>query len=88
MLVVVLPDMVVARDVLVLLMMLVVVLMVLVVLEGLAQVHHGIVLPSPSIHHDVVALVPMALVEHGKLRRRRLAPRGSCGGRCVGVAER
>lgn len=78
-LVVELADMIVSGDVLVLLVMLVLVLVVLVVLEGLPQVHvlHEVLLPCSPVHHNVVALVPMGLVEHAELLGRRLAPRRS-----------
>lgn len=78
-LVVELADMVVSRDVMVLLVMLVLMLVVLVVLERLPQIHllHEILVPSSPVHHNVLALVPMGVVEHAELLRRRLAPRGS-----------
>lgn len=72
-LMVVLPNMAVGCEILMLLMMLVLVLVVLIVLERLAKAHlHGsiVLLPCPPVHHDVVALVPMALVEHAELLRR------------------
>lgn len=55
-----------------------VVLVVLVVLERLAKAHlHPITLVARSpIQHRIVALVTMALVEHGKLLGR-LSPRRS-----------
>jgi hypothetical protein len=89
-LMVVLPNMAVTREILVLLMMLVLVLVVLIVLERLAKAHlHGsvVLLPCPPVHHDVVALVPMALVEHAELLWRRLAPGRSSWRRSVGVVE-
>lgn len=55
-----------------LLVVLVVLVMVLVMLEGLAKIHlHGIgLLPCPPVHHDIVGLMSMALVEHAELLRR------------------
>ena len=55
-----------------------VVLVVLVVLEGFAKAHlHPITLVAcPPIQHRVVALMTMALVEHGELLGR-LPPGGS-----------
>jgi hypothetical protein len=78
-LVVELADMVVSGNVLVLLVVLMLVLVVLVVLKRLPKVHvlHEVLLPSSPVHHDVVALMPMGLVEHAELLGRRLAPRRS-----------
>ena len=47
-------------------------LVILVVLERLAQVHlHPVSLViRAAIHHDIVALVAVALVEHAELLRR------------------
>jgi len=47
------------------------ILVALIMLERLAQIHlHSVALMTlPSIHHDIVALVPMALVEHTELLR-------------------
>lgn len=77
MLVVVLPSVGTAGVFLVLLVAVAMVLVILVVLERLPQVHlHAICLVAGApIHHDVVALVPMALVEHGKLLGRLAARR-------------
>lgn len=71
------------------LMVLVVLMMVLVMLEGLAEIHlHGIILlPCSPVHHDIVGLVPVGLVEHAELLRRR-PPRRSRRRRCVGIVER
>lgn len=89
-LVVVLACMVAPSYFLVLLVMLVLMLVVLVVLERLAEIHlHGVVLlAGASVHHDVVGLVPMALVEHAELLRRRLAPGRPRRGGGIGVGER
>jgi hypothetical protein len=75
-LVVELADMVVSDNILVLLVMLVLILVVLIVLKGLPKVHvlHEVLLACSPVHHDVVALMPMGLVEHAELLRRRLAP--------------
>jgi hypothetical protein len=39
---------------------------------------------SPAVHHNIVALVPVALVEHAELLRR-LRPRRACRGGCIWV---
>lgn len=63
-----------------LLVVLVLVMMVLAMLKGFAEIHlHGVVLlPAPTVHHNVMGLVSVALVKHGKLLRRRPhgGPRG------------
>jgi hypothetical protein len=89
-LVVELADMVVSGNVLVLLVMLVLILVVLIVLKRLPKVHvlHEVLLACSPIHHHVVALMPMGLVEHAELLRRRLAPRRSRWRGGVGVGER
>jgi hypothetical protein len=55
-----------------------VVLVVLIVLKRLPQIHlhPKALMAPPPIHHHIVALVPMALVEHAELLRR-LPPRRS-----------
>lgn len=55
-----------------LLVMLMVLVMVLIVLEGFAKAHlHGIILLTCSpVHHDIVGLVPVILIEHAELLRR------------------
>jgi hypothetical protein len=75
-LVVELADVVVSRDVMVLLVVLMLMLVVLIVLKGLPQVHllHEVLVASSPVHHNVLALVPMGVVEHAELLRRRLAP--------------
>lgn len=67
-----------ARMFLMLLVTVPVVLVVLVVLEGFAKAHlHSVTLVAcPPIQHRIMALVTMALVEHGELLRR-LPPGGS-----------
>jgi hypothetical protein len=89
-LVVELADMVVSGNVLVLLVMLVLILVVLIVLKRLPKVHvlHEVLLACSPVHHHVVALMPMGLVEHAELLRRRLAPRRSRWRGGVGVGER
>jgi hypothetical protein len=74
---------------LVLLVAVAMVLVVLAVLEGLAQVHlHGIALvASAPVHHDIVGLVPVALVEHAELLGGRLSRGRWRWGRSVGVVE-
>lgn len=89
-LVVVLSHMAVPSKILMLLVMLMLMLVVLIVLKRLAKAHlHSsiVLLPCPPVHHNVVALVPMALVEHTELLRRRLAPRRSSWRRGIGVIE-
>jgi hypothetical protein len=78
-LVVVLPAMVVPRDVLKLLVMLVLMLMVLVVLKRLAKVHllQRVVLPCAPVHH--MALMPVALVVEHAVLLGRLPPGRSRG---------
>ena len=89
-LVVELADVVVSRNVMVLLVVLVLMLVVLVVLKGFPQVHllHKVLVPSSPVHHNVLALVPMGVVEHAELLRRRLAPGRSRWRGGVGVGER
>lgn len=86
MLVVVLTTVGAAGMLLVLLVAVSVMLVVLVVLEGLAQVHlhEALLVPRAAVHHDIVALVRVALVEHPVLLRR-LRPWGSRRGGCVGI---
>lgn len=88
MLVVVLAAMVDTGLLLMVLVVLVMVLIVLIVLKRLAEIHlHGVVLlAAPAIHHDVVGLVPVALIEHAELLRRR-PDGGSRGGGSIGVTE-
>lgn len=89
-LVVVLAAMIIRGYLLVLLvvLMLVLMLVVLIVLEGLAEIHlHRIILlPCPPVHHDIMGLVPMTLVEHAELLRR-LAPGRSRWRGSIGVVE-
>jgi hypothetical protein len=70
-LVIVLSSVGAASMFLVLLVAVPMVLVILVVLKRLAQVHlHAIALMAcPAIHYDIVALVPVALVEHAELLR-------------------
>lgn len=72
MLVPVLAAMIVPRHFLVGLVVLMLMLMMLIMLERLAQVHlHGVVLLACSpVHHDIVGLMAMALIEHAELLRR------------------
>jgi len=89
-LMVVLSAMGTARMVLMLLVVLSMVLMVLVVREGLVgQVHlHRVILVRVApIHHDMLGLVTMLLVEHAELLRGLLASRRSRRRGGVGVAE-
>jgi hypothetical protein len=73
---------------LVLLVTVAVVLVILIVLKRLAQVHlHAVGLVARAPIHDIVALVPVRLIEHGELLWR-LAPWRSRGRGSVGVVER
>ena len=77
--------------VLVLLVVLSMMLMVLVVREGLAgQVHlHRVVLVGVApVHHDMLGLVTMLLVEHAELLGGLLASGRACGRGGFGVAKR
>jgi hypothetical protein len=70
---------------LVLLMPMRVMLVTLGVLEWLAQVHlHICPMGASAVHHDIVALVRVVLIEHSELLRR-LWPRRSRWGGCVWI---
>lgn|SRR5690242_9350324 len=90
MLVVVLSTMGAASVVLVLLVVLSMVLMILGVWKGLAgQIHlHGVVLVGVApVHHDMLGLMTMLLVEHAELLGGLLASGRSRRGGGVGVTE-
>lgn len=89
MLVIVLSAMGATRMVLMLLVAVSVVLVILVVLERQTQpLGHAVCLVTawPPIHHDIMAVLPVALIEHAELLRRLPSWR-SRGRGCVGVIE-
>lgn len=81
----VLPTMTGAGVILVLLMLVRMVMLILLVLEGFGQVQlHRIPIVRSSVHHDIVALVMVALVEHS-VCLRRLRPRRTRRRRSIGI---